>query len=176
MFDSNLALISGITLSSGAVSLTDAQADAAFAALGKLPADSLTVTGVPVAAVANIASLGAVLAGMTVQDTAAAVQNDLASGSALETNASAITGISLSGGQVTLTGAQADNVPDVLDKLPGGSLVVTGVAVADIATIAAASSLDHMTVSDSTANIVNDLTGGGVIAGEQRDHHRGRGR
>ncbi len=165
VIETNLAKISGITLSSGSVTLTDAQADAAFAALAKLPADSLTVTGVPLSDVAHIASLGGVLAGMTVLDTASDVQTDLTSGTVLATNASAITSISLSGGgQVTLTDTQADGLTAVLGKLPANSLIVTGVPTADVGNIAALSAIFDMTVSDVGTTIQADLALGGSSA------------
>ena len=165
VIDSNLGKVSGITLSSGSVALTDAQADAVFAALADLPNGSLTVSGVPVSDVAHLASLGPVLAGLMVTDSATDVQTDLASGSVLATNASAISSISLTGGPVTLTDAQADGASAVLGKLPAASLVVTGVPVADIGTITALTALAHMTVSDTGAAIQADLalSGSSVI-------------
>ncbi len=160
---SNSSKISGITLSNGGVTLTDAQADAAFSVLGDLPNSSLTVTGVPLGDVAHISSLGSVLSGITVQASTSAVQNDLASGSVLATAASHITSISLTSGsgQITLTDAQADSAMAVLDALPIGSLVVSGVPVGDVASIAAVTSLNHMTVSDTASAIQTDLALGG---------------
>ncbi len=159
VIESNVGKISGITLNGGAVSLTDSQADAVFSALADLPNGSLTVTGVPISDVAHIGSLGAVLAGMTVQASTSGLQSALASGSALTTYASHITSISLTGGSdhFTLTDAQADSAIALLDLLPTGSLVVTGVPVSDIADIAALTSLDHMTVVDAGATIQTDL-------------------
>jgi hypothetical protein len=166
VIETYLSQISLITPSS-TVSLNDSQADAVFSALAKLSNDSLIVTDVPVSDVAHIASLGSVLepASMIVQDYASNVQNDLTGSATLVAAASAIDSISLTGGgEVTLTDAQADSALSVLGKLPEDSLIVTGVPVSDIATIAALSSLDHMTVVDSTSNIVNDVNDTGIIA------------
>lgn len=161
--------ITGFTVTGELVTLTDQQADAAYSYLAKLPAASLIVTGVPVSDVANIAGLGGILSTMHVQDTASAVQQNLASDGSLATDASAIAGIGLNldSGQVTLTDAEANTVlaSGILNKLPAGSLLVTGVPVTDIANIATISSLASMAVRDSTAAIIGDIGGSGIING-----------
>ncbi|HEY1933953.1 MAG TPA: hypothetical protein VGG99_18230 [Acetobacteraceae bacterium] len=153
----NRGKISGITLSGGAVSISDGTADVVFAALGRLPNLSLTVTAVPLSDVAHIHTLGATLSGMAVSDLAGTIQSDLIDGSTITTNAAKINSIAPSDTQVSLTDGEAEAVLGVLGKLVPGSLVVTGVTVADITNIAPLTSLTHMSVADAAAAINTDL-------------------
>ena len=152
----DLANISSIAVTSGPVSLTDAEADAVFSTLSHLPGGSLEVTAVPLTDLAHIAGLAGVLAGIDVADDAETIRADLATGSIIESHAGAINSITPSS-TVTLTDAQADAVIGVLDKLHSGSLIVQGVSVSDLPAIAALTSLANMSLVDAAATIAADL-------------------
>ena len=144
-----------------AIALTDSQATSALAALGKLPASSLTISAVPMGDIATFEALSA-LTSMAVADTASAVQGDLASGhSVLETGvlAGKISDITVNDTVVALTDTQAEQVLHALTVLGGsGDLTVSDVSVGDLPTIGALSALTGMTVSDDAAAIKGDLT------------------
>ena len=152
--------ITGVTVTGGTVDLQYANlSDVQAAALALLPPGTLAVTEVPVAQVATMVSFPG-LYQMLVSDTAQNVQNDIASGGAhaLETNHALITGITVTSGTVTLSDADATAGLDALALLSGSDvLVVTGVAVADIATFSGPGALDHLAVSDSNVNVQADL-------------------
>ena len=169
--------ISSITASdTGTITLTESEIlragvdDGAGAALGKITGETLTVTGVGVANVGLVLSLGVAPSSISVRDTAAHIQADLASGaSALLAHLASITGITVSdAGTITLSVAQVteagvdDGPGSVFDRLSAGTLVVSGAAVADIVTLAG---LDVppsvINVSDSAADVVADLSSGG---------------
>ena len=174
----NNAMLFAITNSNaGAITLTSAQVqaagvnDGAGSVLSKVTGGTLIVTGVTVVDVETILGLGVAPASITVSDTAAHIATDLALGASsnLLTNLADITAITNSNtGAITLTSAQVlaagvnDGVGSVLSKVTGGSLIVTGVAVADIDTILALDvSPATITISDTAAHIQADLALGG---------------
>src|SRR6185312_196694 len=162
-------VIAGITLSSGAVSLTAGEAlSVAMAALNKLPAGSLTVTDVPVADIAGIAGLTA-LSEMAVLDSSVLIRNSLrtfGASSPLETDAGKISGIGFSAGtSISLTDTEAQPVLGALAKLPTNSLIVTNVSLADITSIAGLTPvLSNMTVLDGAATIRTELVTDGAAS------------
>ena len=127
------AVITGVTVTDGPISLTDAQALAAEAtALGLLPSGSLDVAGVAVSDVADVAAIGAPLAGMTVSDTAAHITTDLelgASDSELELHAGKITSVTATGGPVALSDSDAWVVTTALANLVANSLTISGASI-----------------------------------------------
>ncbi len=158
-------MLSAIASDDGIISLDDSYVAAVTAALALLPADSLDVTDVPVENIAAVAGLAG-FAGMTVSDSAGDIRTDLLLGAASELaqHHLGITGVTFSsGGPISLTDAQAQTVVSAaLAHLPAAGIDVTGVAVADIATITGFGAvLDSMTVSDAAAAITADLQLGG---------------
>jgi hypothetical protein len=172
----HLGSISSVTASdAGTISLTESQIllagvdDGAGSALSRITGETLTVTGVAVANVGSVLGLGVAPSSISVSDTAAHIQADLASGaSTLVAHLASITGITASdAGTITLSTAQVveagvdDGPGSVLDMLSGGTLVVSGAAVADIVTLAALDVLPSaISVSDSVADVVADLSSG----------------
>jgi hypothetical protein len=162
----DLAKITSIAVSdSNYVTLAAADAAAVATVLAKLEAGTLEVTGVAVADVPTVAGYTA-LHSMTVSDTAEDLGDDLALGGAskLLTSSGLIGTISLTdAGPVSLTDAQAELVLVALAKLGVGTLTVTGVTAADVATIAglaAVGTTTGMTVSDTATNLHNNLVNG----------------
>ena len=162
----DLAKITSITVSdSNYVTLASADAAAVATVLAKLEAGTLEVTGVAVTDVPAVAGYTA-LHSMMVSDTAEDLGDDLALGGAskLLTSSGLIGTISLTdAGPVSLTDAQAELVLVALAKLGAGTLTVTGVTAADVATIAglaAVSTTTGMTVSDTATNLHNNLVNG----------------
>ena len=172
----HIAAISGITVSpAGTITLTAAQAetanmdDGAGSAFALMTGATLHVTGVTVAQLPDIAGLFVTPASIAMSDTAAHIQADLAAGasSAILANIGLIGGIAASpAGTITLTDAQVryagvdDGAGSALSLMTGETLVVTGVPVADIATIMGLGvAPSHITVVDSAANLIADLTG-----------------
>ena len=175
----NLGLISGIAVSpAGTITLTETQLEAAGvddgagSALALMTGQTLTVTHVLAADIGTVAALFISPNHIAVSDTAAHIQADLTSGSSsILANLGAISSIAVSpAGTITLTNArvQAAGVDDgagsALAKMTGETLIVTGVPVADIATIMALGvAPSHIAVLDSAANIVADLNGGSSV-------------
>ena len=119
--------------------------------------NSLEVTDVPIGSIASVAGLHA-FASMTVSTDVAGIDANLGSGSPLALYASSIVGMTIGDGPVVLDDATAKAADmGALGTLPAGSLQVTGVAVTDIAQIAAIGALDSMTVSDDAHNLAADL-------------------
>ena len=182
----DLSLVSGITNSNaGAVTLTAAQVlfagvnDGAGSAMSKVTGGTLVVTGGTVAQVETIGDLGVAPASMTVVDTAAHVQADLALGgsSKIVGDLSLISGITVSpAGTITLTSAQVqatsinDGAGSAMSKVSGGTLVVSGVAIADIATILGLNVVpDTITIADTATNINADFAGSADITANVSD-------
>lgn len=175
----NIGLIAGIAVNpAGTITLTESQImaahvdDGAGSALSLMTGQTLTVTHVLVADVGTVAALGVPPDHIQVTDTAAHVQADLTSGSSnILANIGNIASIQVSpSGTITLTDAQvqASGVDDgggsAMALMTGASLNVTGVPVADISTIMGLGVPPaHITVLDSEANIVADLTGGSSV-------------
>ncbi len=176
----NLSAITGIAVSpAGTITLTAAQAaiagmdDGAGSALALMTGATLHVTGVTAALLPSIAGLFVTPASIAMSDTAAHIQADLAAGgaSAILANLGLIGGIAVSpAGTITLTDAQVqfagvdDGAGSALSLMTGETLVVTGVPVADIATIMGLGVVPaHITVVDSEANLIADLTGGSSV-------------
>ena len=182
----DLGLVSGITNSNaGAITLTAAQVlfghvnDGAGSAMSKVTGGTLVVTGATVAQVETIGDLGVTPASMTVVDTAAHVQADLALGasSKIVGDLGLVSGITVSpAGTITLTSAQVqatdinDGAGSAMSKISGGTLVVTGVAVAEIGTILGLNVVpDTITIADSAANINADFAGSADITANLSD-------
>ena len=176
----NLSAITGIAVSpAGTITLTAAQAaiagmdDGAGSALALMTGATLHVTGVTAALLPSIAGLFVTPASIAMSDTAAHIQADLAAGgaSAILANLGLIGSIAVSpAGTITLTDAQVqfggvdDGAGSALSLMTGETLVVTGVPVADIATIMGLGvAPSHITVVDSEANLIADLTGGSSV-------------
>src|SRR6185312_727453 len=174
----NLATISAIAVSpAGNITLTEAQAiaasvdDGAGSALAKMSGETLAVTGVAVTDIGSILGLGVAPASITVSGTAAQVQADLiaAGASHILPNLASITGIAVTpSGTIALTVAQAvaagvdDGIGSALAKMSGETLVVTGVTVAEIATLTGLGvPPGAMAVVDSAAHVQADLVAGG---------------
>jgi hypothetical protein len=149
----------------GSVSLTQAEIlsvgidDGAGSVLSKLAGDTLVVTGADVAHINTVLGLSVAPANITVSDTAAHLQADLASSSsALLANGGNISSIDAEGGTIALTQDQvlAENFASVLPKLIDDDIVVTGV---DLAHVAYVTSLDlprtSIVVVDTVANLLN---------------------
>ena len=175
----NLGLVTGIAVNpSGTITLTESQVmathidDGAGSALSLITGQTLTVTGVPVADIATVLALGVPPDLIALSDTAAHIQADLVSGSSVILgNLASISSIAVQpAGTVTLTEAEVqmagvdDGVGSALALTTGATLVVTGVPVADIATIVGLGVAPaHMTVVDSEAHLIADLTGGASV-------------
>ena len=144
------------------IALTDTEAEHVLGALAVLSGSGgLTVSDVSVADIPNIGGLSA-LTGMTVSDSAAHIKTDLLldSSSELAQYHAVITGVTVTGGgPISLTDAQALAAEtSALALLPADSLAVTGVALSDIADVAAiGASLGSMTVSADGSDITTDL-------------------
>ena len=155
------AVITGVTVTGGPISLTDAQALGAEAsALALLPADSLDVTGVAVGDIADVAAIGAPLAGMTVSADGGTITTDLqlgASSSELELHASKISSVTITSGSISLSDTDAWAVTDALAKLPAGSLTISDAAVAHVGTYGALTALTSMSVADTASAVHADL-------------------
>ena len=184
VLEENAGFITGITYSSGiAIALTDSQAELVLAALATLPASSLTVSAVSIADLPAIGALSA-LSSMTVSDSAGNIKADLIldASSQLAAYHSAITGVTVTGGPISLTDAQALAAEaTALALLPAAILDVTGVAVGDVAGVAGIGApLASMTVSD-TATAHRHRPGAGCVELRTRSecrqdlqHHRNR--
>ncbi len=169
----HLGLISGITVNGGGtITLTEAQVtapgvdDGASSVFAKMTGGSLAVTGVDVAHIDTVATLPVAPTSIAVTDTAALIQNDLASGtSAIVNHLSLIGGITVSdSGTISLTEAQVlapsvdDGAGSVFAKLSGGTLTVTNVAAADVGTVGTLPfAPSHILVNDTAADIAADL-------------------
>ena len=154
-----------ITLTVAQITATGVD-DGAGSALSKLSLGDILVTGAAVANIDTLVTLGVVPDAIEVSDTAANIQADLASGgSDLLANRALITVVAVSdAGAITLTSARVqtvhvnDGAGSVLSKLSGGSLIVTGVSVADVDTVfGLAVAPASITVSDTAANLATDL-------------------
>jgi hypothetical protein len=175
----NIGLVVAIAVNpAGTITLTEAQLlhahidDGAGSALSLMSGQTLTVTGVPVADIATVVALGVPPDHIVVSDTAAHIQADLVSGmSVILGNLASISGIGVSpAGTITLTDTQVqvagvdDGGGSALALMTGAMLVVTGVPVTDIATIVGLGVAPaHITVVDSEANLIADLTGGSSV-------------
>ncbi len=132
-------------------------------------AGSLHVTGLDLQNLGTINALAHVPDQISVADSGAAIVADLASGaSTLVAHVGSIdtirdsdsAAVTLSVAQVTAAGVD-DGPASVLAKLHGGSLSVTGAAVADLAMLQALTvSPSSITVSDTAANISGDIASG----------------
>ncbi len=178
---SQLSSITAITNSNaGAITLTAAQVlathvdDGAGSALSKVAGGSLVITGATIADLPALAALPIPPTQVSVTDTAAHVSADLALGgsSLLIGSLGLVSAITVSpAGTITLTASQVqasdvdDGAGSALSLMTGGTLVVTGVPIASIGTIVGlAVAPASITVLDSTANILADLSGAAVIA------------
>ena len=168
----------------GTIVLTESQVraahvnDGAGSVLSHLSGGSLTVTDVLVADLELVAELPVAPDHMVVGDTAAHIALDLAAGagSHILENLASITSIVSGAGDLTLTAAQAlfagvdDGVGSALAKLSGGTLVVSDVTVAQIATILALDvAPDHILLNDTAAHIRADLIGSSDILANLSD-------
>jgi hypothetical protein len=169
----HLAFVSSVVASdSGGIALTEAQAVAAgvadsfSSAMARFAGGFFTVTGVLASQVNAVAGLAITPHSMAIDDTAAHIQADLASGSSqLLAHRTLISGIVVSdSGTISLTDAQArtahidDGAGSVFSLISGGSLVVTGVTVADIdAIVALGVQPQSFAISDTAAHIQADL-------------------
>jgi hypothetical protein len=161
--------INSITLTGGSTTITLTEAQATHAGVaGVLSAiDGLTsfvVTDVALTQVATVQALDVPGMTMTISDSAAAVQADLALGasSVIVTNSGQISGIDLSGGNtITLTETEAivAGVAAALNETTGlTTFAVTGVTVGQIAAVAGLAVTGMtMAVSDTATNVQNDL-------------------
>ena len=174
-----LSGISGITVSDhGTIQLTQAQVlvagvdDGAGSALALTSGGSLAVTGVDLASLDTIATLGVPPSAIAVSDTAANIQGDLVAGvSQLAAHGALLSDVHVNdGGTITLTGAEIlaagvdDGASAALAHLSGGSLVVTGGTVADLAELTALQSVpNQIGIGDSAAHVQADLISGGSV-------------
>ena len=129
----------------------------------KLTGASLAVTGALVSQLPDLAALPVAATSVAVSDDAGILAGELVSGSTLvdAVTSGLVTGIASDDGDVTLAYAVPNaDVTAALTLLPVDSLIVTGVPVGEIATVAGYGGLASMTVSDSAADIQADLTGG----------------
>ncbi|MEJ0046266.1 MAG: hypothetical protein WDN04_09190 [Rhodospirillales bacterium] len=170
----DFANISGITVSDGlTVQLTEAQAlaagvdDGAGSVLAKTTGGHFTVTGVAAADVGTVLGTYVAPDHMTISDTATNIATHLAT---LVAALGKITTITVSGGTLTLSAAQAetagvaDGANSVVGDIAGHAYDVTGVTVAQLATIAGlAETPAGITLSDDSATIAADLASGSHI-------------
>ena len=172
----DIALLSGIAVNpAGTITLTEVEAlhaevdDGAGSALSLMTGETLVVTSVAVADIGTVLGLSVAPDHITVSGTASDIQADLASGSsALVGNIGSISGITVSdAGTVTLTVGQIeaagvdDGAGSVLAKMSGGTVDVSGAAVADIATLLGLGVVPaSIVISDSAADVDADLTSG----------------
>ncbi len=162
----------------GTISLTESQLtaahidDGAGSVLSLATGLTLTATAVAVADIPTLMGLGVVPDHIVVRDTAAHIQADLISGTSnILGNLATVSAIAVvPAGTITLTDAQVlaagvdDSGGSALALTTGATLVVTGVPVADIATVLGLGSVPaHITVADTAANLIADLTGGSSI-------------
>ena len=162
-------MVTAIAATDGPVVLDDSYVSAVADALALLPADSLQIENVPVTNIASVAGLGALLS-MSVSDSAAHVKTDLLldGSSELALHHALISSVAITGGPISLTDAQAlAAASTALALLPLDSLLVTGVGVGDIASIAALAALSSMAVSDTSGAIDGDLILGASSVLEQ---------
>ena len=144
-----LGLIGGIDVTdSGTITLTASQAtaagvdDSAGSAFAKMTGGMLAVTGVSVAQLDAVANLQVPPVSILMSDTAAHIQGDLTGGaSAILAHLTLIDGITVSdAGSISLTETQVlaahvdDGAGSVFSLVSGGSLTVTDVLAADVAT------------------------------------------
>ena len=175
----DLANLGAITITSGTVTLSYAQAIAAHVADGAgslvslLPGQSYAVAGVSLAQIASLAALAQPPASYAITDSSANLAADLtAQTSQWDAHGSLVT---VQGGVLALTGAQADSIilsgrtADLHDLGAGQTVEITGVPVADLANLAAVSGALqngvtlHLDVADTAANLGADLTGGSSV-------------
>ena len=122
----------------------------------KLTGASLAVTGALVSQLPDLAALPVAATSVAVSDDAGILAGELVSGSTLvdAVTSGLVTGIASDDGDVTLAYAVPNaDVTAALTLLPVDSLIVTGVPVGEIATVAGYGGLASMTVSDSAADI-----------------------
>ena len=161
-----------ITVTSGSVVLTVAQAETTHVADGQgslvslLPGGSYGVSGALVSDIPTLAALAQQPATIAVVDSSANVVADLtAVSSQIASHASSV---SVTGGTLTLTDAQMNAVIDnghsnaLLDLVPGQTIDVTGVPVADVALFSQVAgpflnTTLHLEVSDTAMAIAADL-------------------
>ena len=173
----HLGTIDSIAVNDGDIVILDATQveaagvdDSAMSALAKTTGLTLYVTAATVADLPHIATLSVVPTGISIDDTAAHIRDDLALGD----NSNILGQLPLlnsldasSGGTIVLTEAQVlhagvnDGAGSALALLTNANLVVTDVAVADIGTVLGLGVVpDHITVGDTAANIQADLESG----------------
>lgn len=167
----DLSLVGAIAISDGlAISLTEAQVLAAHvddgpgSVLSKVSGGHLAVSGVSASDLALMLSLNVAPGSLAVNDTAAHILSNLAN---LVADLPTISSITVINGPLALTAAEAlspqiDDAPfSLIDKLVGNAFIVTGASVAQLPLLIA---LGHapaaIAVSDSSNNIVADLTSG----------------
>jgi hypothetical protein len=173
-------LITGITITSGTLSLSAGTALAANVDSGAgslialLAGHSFDVTGAQVSQLGALLSLPVAPAAISVTDSSTAIVGALGSDSSLLCSAVAadtISQITVEGGTLTLTDAQADSIladptlNAVMAKLAPATVVsVTGVPLGDVAAIAA-SGWSHVTmaVAGSAGAIATDLVSGSSV-------------
>ena len=163
--------ITAISVQDGqTITLTEQQVLAAHvddgpgSVLSEVTGGALAVTHVAASDIAEILGLPVAPVSIAVSDTAAAIAGSLPTVIADLAN---ISGLSVTGGPVSLTAAQVlelhvdDGSGSVIDKLAGHAFVVTGASVAQLSQLAV---LQHtpqsIAVADSSADIAADLASG----------------
>lgn len=156
--------LSSITLTDGTtptLNLTSAQYAVDSAALGKIgSAYNLSITGVT-AANASTTAGAAHVTSITVSDTAANFVTNIAALQTLATGTK-LSSITLTDGTtptLALTAAQYSADGTALGKIGSAyNLSISGVAAASASTIAGASHVTSLTVSDTAANVVTNIS------------------
>ena len=179
----NLSRISSINISGGPLTLSAAEAlsshvdDAAGSLIDLVAGHVFDVSGASVAQLTPLSLLPHAPASIAVSDTTGNIVGDLtSSNSILASNASLLGALTVSHGTLALTDAQAvailgsPGLAAVLTHLlPATQVVVSGVSVADLSTVAS-SGWPHLAinVSDTTAHLTADLASqGSVLLGQQ---------
>ncbi len=152
------------------ITLTEQQAlaahvdDGAGSVLSEVTGGALAITHVAASDIAEMLGLSVAPASIAVSDTAAAIVNSLPT---IVADLANISGLSVTGGPVSLTAAQTlelhvdDASGSVIDKLAGHAFVVTGASVAQVSQLAALQfTPGSIAIADSSADITADLASG----------------
>jgi hypothetical protein len=168
-----LAQITGITVDSGPLVLTAAQATGVNGPtlVNLIAGHAYNVTGATVANLTTLSSAAFPFGTITVTDSASNIATDLglgAGGSKILAAGVRITSIAFTG-TLTLTVAEAETPgvagsTGVINAIGGRAYYVTGALVSDVSTLAG---LPYppasIAISDSGTNVQNDLTGGSSV-------------
>ena len=151
---------------SPALTLTDAQYNGSATLRGVFQASyALTVTGVLASEAVNLVDDTHVVH-LTIADTSANVQTNLAALGALS---AVVTQVSFTDQSpaLTLTEAQYSAMTGLLGDFVGAyALTVTGAAAADAATIGADAHVAHLTISDTSSNVQTNFTALNALGGK----------